>query len=507
MRCGGRRMTAEPCDVAPMEALWGEGPSTPLAALVRALGKPLVCLDLETTGGHTAYDRITEAGLVGIDSEGRLEEWSALIDPQRWIPPQITALTGIDAEMLAGAPTFHQVYEGLLERLEGRILVAHNARFDAGFLKHALRREGVHWHSPVLCSVKLSRALFPGERGHGLDAVMARVGLRCEARHRALGDARVVAQFLRRMAETRQEELLQACRKQWQLPSLPAHLRAEAIEDLTEGPGVYLIYGEHDLLLYVGKSVHVRRRVLDHFRSDHRAQREMRLAQQARRIECIETDGELAALLLESRLIKEKHPVLNRRLRRTRELSTIAWRFGTDRSPQIVSGEAVVPGESYGAFRTVREARLTLRRIAAERHLCDIRLGLQSGPGPCFAYQVKRCRGACIGLESPAQHDLRLAQALQAIRIARWPYPGPIALAEGPGEHAVQHLIDQWIYLGAARDPAEADAVLRANRPAFDIDTYRILLRFLNDARHARTVRTLPDPGGRIPVAAQFEAQ
>lgn len=468
--------------------------SRPLAELVAALGAPLACLDLETTGGHPGYDRITEVGVVRIDAGGVLEEWSSLIDPQRWIPPQITALTGIDAAMLEGAPTFREVHEALSARLEGHIVIAHNARFDLGFLREAFRREDVAFQPAVLCSVKLSRALFKGVRGHGLDALMARLGLSCAARHRALGDARVVAQFLEQMAATRLEALLTACRAQAQIPSLPAHLAPEAVEALPDGPGVYLIYGEHDLLLYIGKSVHVRRRVLEHFRNDHRAAREMRLAQQTRRIECIETAGELAALLLESRLIKERRPVMNRRLRRTQDLCTLAWTFGAGRPPEVVCGGAVVPGESYGAFRTARDARQALQRVAAERGLCDIRLGLQSGSGPCFGHQIKRCRGACVGVESPAQHDLRLAEALQAIRIARWPYAGPIGLREGGDEQSVQHVIDQWIYLGAARDLQDVDELLRQTRPAFDLDTYRILLRFMNDPQHGRAVRLLGRP-------------
>ena len=490
-------MTGAPCEAVRPQRLPDAEVSTPLGAVVAALGAPLACVDLETTGGHTGYDRITEVGVVRIDAEGALEEWSSLIDPQRWIPAQITALTGIDAALLEGAPTFREVREALSARLEGHIVVAHNARFDVGFLKQAFQREGVRFQPAVLCSVKLSRALFRGTRGHGLDALMARLGLSGADRHRALGDARGVAQFLAQMAETRLDELLAACRAQARIPSLPAQLPAEAIEALPEGPGVYLIYGEGDLLLYVGKSVHVRRRVLEHFSSDHRAAREMRLAQQARRIESIETAGELAALLLESRLIKERQPVLNRRLRRTRSLCTLAWTFGAGQPPEVLCAGRVVPGESYGAFRTARDARQALQRFAAERGLCDIRLGLQSGPGPCFGHQLERCRGACVGAESPLQHDLRLAEALQAIRIARWPYAGPIALPEGSDAHGVQHVIDQWIYLGAARDPQDLEELLRQNRPAFDLDTYRILLRFMNDAHSARAVQPLcrPDRG------------
>ena len=472
-----------------------------LADLVTELGMPIACVDLETTGLNAARDRITEVGLVLIDAGGRVDRWSSLVDPQCWIPPEITCLTGIDAEAVAGAPTFRNLADELLEKLDGRILVAHNARFDTGFLRQSLHREGIAFAPRVLCSVKLSRALFPRARGHGLDAVTRRLGLACEARHRAPGDVQVVADFLARMAETRLDDLLDACRAQWRTPALPAHIPTAMVEQIPDNVGVYLIYGENDLPIYIGKSVHLRRRVLDHFRNDHRQQREMRLAQQARRIDWIETPGELSALLLESRLIKERSPVLNRRLRQSGDLSTIAWHYGSDSPPRIVSGQTLDPEESHGAFRTKREAQKRLRTIAAENGLCDIRLGFQTGAGPCFARQLERCRGVCVGKEKVAQHDLRLAEALQSLRIARWPFPGAIGVVEQNEHGRAFHIIDRWIHLGEAEDEPEAFELIAGERPAFDIDTYRILLRFLSNQKNEKAIWPLQGPhrGGNRP--------
>src|SRR4029453_12821956 len=94
--------------------------------------------------------------------DGRLVgEWSTLVDPGCAIPPIITSLTGITDQMVANAPTFADIAPLLLERLEGRLLVAHNARFDYGFLRAEFRRIGIRFRSRVLCTVRLSRALFP----------------------------------------------------------------------------------------------------------------------------------------------------------------------------------------------------------------------------------------------------------------------------------------------------------------------------------------------------------
>ena len=456
-----------------------------LVRLVEQLGHPLACLDIETTGGHTERDRITEIGIVAINENGSFAHWSSLVNPERSIPAQITRLTGIDGTMVAEAPTFSELARELLEDLSGHIVVAHNARFDMGFLKQSFRREGRVFNPRVLCSVKLSRQLFPHACGHGLDAVMGRMGLGCAARHRALGDAQVVADFLGVLAAERLGELVAACRVQWDLPSLPPHLPADMLDELPDRPGVYLIYGEGDIPIYIGKSIHLRKRVLDHFRSDYRQQKEMRLSQQAHRVEWIETPGELSALILESRLIKEKSPILNRKLRRTRDLCTIRWSLGPGRPPEILRGNSLQPGEHFGAFRTARDAAKALRDLAVKHDLCDIRMGLQKGTGACFAHQLNRCRGVCVGKESAMQHDLRLAQALQSMRLIRWPYPAAIALRESGDIGEVLHVIDQWIYLGSARTEDEAHELLHSPRPSFDLDTYRILLKHLND--HAAT--------------------
>ena len=168
---------------------------------------PLAIVDLETTGGRPARDRVTEIAVVEIDSGEMVSEWSTLVNPGTSIPPWIQALTGITNDMVAGAPVFEELAPGLFERLAGRVFVAHNARFDYGFLRHAFERAGLDFQARTLCTVKLSRRLYPGYARHNLDSLIDRHRLKFDlhgaARHRALGDARAVWQFLRVAAEER----------------------------------------------------------------------------------------------------------------------------------------------------------------------------------------------------------------------------------------------------------------------------------------------------------------
>ncbi len=261
------------------------------------LDRDLVCVDLETTGGSPAWHRIIEVGLVEIDRDGTVREWSTLVNPGVRIPDAIQQFTGITNEMVADAPAFEDVHREVLERLRGRTFVAHNARFDYGFLRAEFLRLDVRWTARVLCTVKLSRRLYPEQPRHNLDAVIARHGLDCEARHRALGDARVLRDLLGALAREVEPARLAGVVEELLLDApLPPQLPPGLADDLPESPGVYRFWGEDDALLYVGTSRNLRNRVLEHFAQDHRSTKELKLSRQVRRVEWTETAGELGAL-------------------------------------------------------------------------------------------------------------------------------------------------------------------------------------------------------------------
>ncbi len=456
-----------------------------------------VLLDLETTGANPVRDRITEIAAVRIEHGREVARLDTLVDPACRIPPFIQQLTGIDDAMVAAAPRLPEVLPRLLELLEGAVLVAHNVRFDHGFLKNAAAREGVDLRVRTLCTVRMSRRLYPQARGHGLDAIMRRHGLATASRHRAMGDVLLLQAWLDAVRTERGAEALQdaAAALLGEAPSLPSLLQTP-IEHLPSGCGVYLMWGEGRIPLYIGKSVSLRRRVMSHFQADHRAAREMRLAQEVRRIECVETAGEFGALLLEARLVKELQPVLNRQLRRERQLCS--WHLADDPVQwpllSLVGGEALRPRDFdrlYGAYRSKRQAIEALRQLADAHRLCPRALGLESGKGRCFAHQLGRCAGVCCGGESPEHHHLRLSMALAAQRLRHWPYPGPVGVREwNPASARGElHVFDQWSHLGTALDEAEIDAILqdRDARAVFDLDTYRLLLGYLGGSSRHRT--------------------
>jgi DNA polymerase-3 subunit epsilon len=188
------------------DGLWGLVPE--------AQGSPLLdecafaVVDVETTGVRAGgNDRITEIAVVVVQGGRREVVFDSLVNPGRPIPPVIRAITGITDEMVRDAPTFAAVADQVLAALSGRIFVAHNARFDWGFVTAELRRSrDLALDGPRLCTVRLARRLVRGIRSCGLDSLQVYFGLQNAARHRAAGDALVTAEILALLLRMAREE-------------------------------------------------------------------------------------------------------------------------------------------------------------------------------------------------------------------------------------------------------------------------------------------------------------
>jgi DNA polymerase III subunit epsilon len=283
-----------------------------------ALDVPIVFVDLETTGGSTGVHRITEVGVVEVGPQ-RVSRWSTLVDPQQPIPPFIQQLTGITDAMVRGAPTFDAIAPELFARLDGKLFVAHNASFDRGFLRSEFERVGLAFHPDVLCTVRLSRALFPAEKRHGLDALVERHALVPSVRHRALADADLLWQFWQRLHDLVPLDVLRTqIDRTLRRYRLAGDLTEDSLDAAPAGCGIYMFYGENDAALYVGRSVRVRQRIRAHLTGERRSSKDMRLAQLVRRVDWLATGGELGALLAEAQWIATLRPSHNRLPRTSR---------------------------------------------------------------------------------------------------------------------------------------------------------------------------------------------
>lgn len=258
--------------------------------------------------------------------------------------------------------------------------------------------------------------------------------------------------------------------------SLPHQIAPDSLAALPRTSGVYIFKGDGTLPLYIGKSVDIRSRVLAHLRAEDEAE----MIAQTRRVEFIETAGEIGALLLEARLIKQQSPLFNIRLRRLRNLCSIRL---TDEdgvvSPEILSGKAVSVGQAndlYGLFSSVHSAQSKLRELADQHRLCLGLLGLEKiSKRGCFGLQVKTCLGACVGNEDRREHDQRLFSALVDMKVQTWPFPGAVDLVEQSGDWVQRHRIQDWRYMGTWCSRTNEHSAHEQHW--FDLDTYKILVK------------------------------
>jgi DNA polymerase III subunit epsilon len=459
----------------------------------------LAIIDVETTGTSAIYDRIIEVGVLRVQSGKVVRTYSTLVDPELLIPYQIEKLTGITNRDLKAAPTFAEIKDELFELLDGAIFVAHNARFDYGFVRNEFERHRLDFSARCLCTARLSRLLFPEHRRHNLDSVIDRFGLTCAQRHRALDDASVLWDFLNIVkTHFEKETLARALKTILKMPSFPPQLDESKVGALPNSPGVYVFWGEEGTPLYVGKSINIKNRVLSHFTNDASSARHMAMCQQVVDVRPHETAGELGALLLESRLIKRLCPLYNRRsINRKRLIAvTKAMTEGGYRSVQLqlLDGLSLHKVQSLvGIFRSKKQAKDYLWEVAKRHSLCLKVLGIEKGKGDCLYRWIHVCRGACVGIEHADSYNLRFDLAFSGQGITPWPFPGPVLVEErntrlDAGEAFV---LNKWCLVGSFRYDAVGSRDFFRTDHIFDYDAYKILVNFLRERREQ--VRLLTD--------------
>ncbi len=464
-------------------------------SLPRGLPSRLAFIDVESTGAHPVRDRITEIAILRVEDGVLVDRWESLVVPDIPIPPLIQRVTGISNEMVADAPRFDDLVEHVQALLADCVFVAQNARFDFGFIKNAFARLGRDFDASVLCTVKLSRALFPEHHRHGLDALIERHGLQCSARHRAMGDTEALWHFVQ-MAQTRFEPsvLARAVERAMKAPAARAPGLPEGLlEAVPDVPGVYSFHaepalpppGRSDRALYIGRAVSLRARVKEHFAAGARKGKDAQLREQVQRVEWVETAGELAALLLEAERVKALRPPYNRAPESSAEAFALRW-IDNRRRPPILERVPISGSDPrtwrdlYGVFRNGREVENLLRELALLYRLCPRRLGLEGGTlGGCSAFVAKRCAGVCARRESAAEHDARLLGGLASTRVKPWPWAGAVVVGEQHAESGREafHLFDHWCYLGTV-ERREALAGVDRER-CFDPDMWRLFSRWL----------------------------
>ena len=376
-------------------------------------------IDIETTGGKPTRDKITEIAVVLHDGERIIEKFETLVNPETYIPYGITQLTGITQDMVIGAPRFYEIAKEIVKLTEGAVFVAHNVRFDYGFIREEFQRLGYAYSRKQLCTVRLCRETFPGLPSYSLENLIRHFKIPTDARHRALADALATTVLFEQILskQCNHETVKRMVNLGIRESRLPESFNIEKVHGLPESCGVYYFHDIKGNVLYVGKSINIRKRIAEHF-ADHTEKAKI-LQQHVHDITYELTGSELVAMLLESHEIKRLLPPVNR-AQRVRKFPYVihTWK---DEQGYIHFDTAHMTAKNAKQFKIVSQypklgnARGHLSSIVEKLELCPRLCHLQAGKGVCFHFHLKQCHGACGGKECVENYNERAQQALERL--------------------------------------------------------------------------------------------
>lgn len=368
-------------------------------------------VDIETTGGIVRRNRIIEISIFVFDGSKIMDRYTTFINPQKTIPASIIGLTGITNEMVSSAPCFKDVADIIQNLTKDRIFVAHNVGFDYSFLRDEFKAIGRTFFRPKLCTVRLSREIFPGLRSYGLGNLCQHLDIVIENRHRAEGDARATVRVLKKLLLSDHEDFVgKSLNRNSRESTLPPNLPKSEFDQLPEETGVYYFLNQKNEPLYIGKANNIRNRVLSHFTGS--SKRKQELVRQMHHIGFELTGDELIALLLESHEIKHKSPKYNRA--QIRRYPTYGIYEYEDSKGYLRMSLAQVSKikRPLIAFSNFQQGWDFLQSKISEFNLCPKLAGVQTQPGACSHFKVQMCRGGCVEAESSTDYNARVKDAL-----------------------------------------------------------------------------------------------
>ena len=374
-------------------------------------------IDIETTGGSPDRDRITEIAIILHDGEQVQKRYSTLINPECRIPSEISRLTGITNEMVEKAPKFYEVAKDIVTLTENAVFVAHNVRFDYGFVKAAFRELGYMYQRKTLCTVRLSRKTFKGLPSYSLGRLCDALDIQIKDRHRAMGDAEATAILLDRILKTKgipEQDWLDDESKKTAIPPL---LQESVLESIPENAtGVYYFHDRNGHVIYVGKALDIKKRILQHFALGGKGnKRSMQMKNEIADISFERTGDELIALLLESDEIKKIKPIYNISQKKARAIPYFGIFNEYDPLGYIrfYIRKLKEGDEPLSTADNLSGARDILHRMVDQHQLCQSKCDLHQMPGPCFHFHLHKCLGACMAEEAAEAYNLRAIEAIK----------------------------------------------------------------------------------------------
>ncbi len=369
-------------------------------------------VDIETTGGYAAANGITEISIHLHDGTGVTEIYETLINPGQPIPYYIQSMTGITDKMVAGAPRFEEVAEKIYSLLHDRIFIAHNVNFDYSFVKGHLKDAGFDLNVKKLCTVRLSRKIFPGLPSYSLGKLCRAMGITITDRHRAGGDtAATVKLFQLLLQHDKEEHIVKSLRRNSKESILPPNVPKEDFENLPYTPGVYYFHNAKGKVVYVGKANNIRYRVNSHFSNNSESRQKQNFMQHVHHISYQPCGTELMACILESAEIRKRWPVFNSSQKRWEDVYGIYQYEDQNGYLRLAIDKNRKRLHPVYSFHYLVDGHAIIRKLIRDHSLCPKLCFMQKDPGPCEGVQEGYCKGACEHQEDAATYNKRVQQA------------------------------------------------------------------------------------------------
>ncbi len=365
-------------------------------------------LDIETTGGQFNEEGITEIAIYKFDGHEVVDQFISLVNPEIPIQPFVVKLTGINNAMLRSAPKFFEVAKRIIEITSDCIIVAHNASFDYRILRTEFRRFGYDFEARTLCTVELAKKLIPEQPSYSLGKLVRALGIPMADRHRASGDAMATTKLFKMLLE---KDLEKTIIKDFIKLEVEKGIAPKLLDIMGQMPtktGVYYVHNESGTLIYIGKSLNIKKRVNQHFTGI--TTKNKKIQAEVFTITYDETGSELIALLKESEEIKINRPKYNRSQRKTIFLYALYAEKDANGYLNLKLEKADGRKKEITSFTTIQEGKNALFKFTSKYQLCQKLTGLYPTKKDCFQYKLKECDGACIGKITPEIYNERVKQ-------------------------------------------------------------------------------------------------
>lgn len=367
-------------------------------------------VDIETTGGHPSGNGMTEIAIIVHNGKEITHRFESLINPLQAIPLYITALTGIDNDMVAQSPPFAAMADEVYHLLQGRIFVAHNVNFDYSFVKQQLKDAGHELTAHKLCTVRMSRKILPSQASYSLGRLCRSLNIPHANAHRAMGDAKATACLFSLLLEKdTQGHIMQMLKKNSREQLLPPHLNRADVEMLPQCPGVYYFKEKSGKVIYVGKAKNLKKRVVSHFSGHNPSPQRQHFLKEIHQIAYEIAGTELMALVHEAEEIKRIWPLYNRAIKKPEPKFGIYQYLDQNGYQRLIVDKHKRNQEALYTLNKQVDGINLLRKLCAEFNLC-----------PRMCLLQKKCTNAqgcaCDRTVSIVSYNLRVRQATNALR-------------------------------------------------------------------------------------------